>query len=39
MGPKKNNTKDNKEKDGYSILEEQINKAMELTAATNNCLF
>ena len=38
MGPKKDNTKENKEKDGYSILEEQIKKVMELTAATNNSI-
>ena len=38
MGPKKDNTKENKEKDGYSILEEQIKNVMELTAATNNSI-
>ena len=38
MGPKKDNTKENKEKDGYSILEEQIKKVMELTAAANNSI-
>ena len=38
MGPKNDNTKENKEKDGYSILEEQIKKVMELTAATNNSI-
>ena len=32
MGPKKNNIKENE----YSILEEQVKKVMELTAATNN---
>ena len=32
MGPKKDNTKKNKEKDGYRILDEQI------TAATNNSI-
>ena len=36
MGPQKDNTKENKEKDGYSILEEQIKKVIELTATTNN---
>ena len=38
MGPKKDNTKENKEKDEYSILEEQIKKAVELTTATNNSI-
>ena len=38
MGPKKDNTKENKEKDEYSILEEQIKNVMELTAATNNSI-
>ena len=38
MGPKKDSTKENKEKDGYSILEEQIKNVMELTAATNNSI-
>ena len=36
MGPKIDNTKENKKKVGYSILEEQIKKVMELNAATNN---
>ena len=34
MGPKKNNIKENE----YSILEEQVKKVMELTAATNNSI-
>ena len=38
MGPKKDNTKENKEKGGYGILEEQIKKVMELTNATNNSI-
>ena len=38
MGTKKDNTKENKEKDGCSILEEQIKNVMELTAATNNSI-
>ena len=36
MGPKIDNTKENKKKVGYSILKEQIKKVMELNAATNN---
>ena len=38
MGPKKDNTKKYKEKDGYRILDEQIKKVLELTAATNNSI-
>ena len=38
MGPKKDNTKKNKEKDGYRILDELIKKVLELTAATNNSI-
>ena len=38
MGPKKDNTKKNKEKDGYRILDEQFKKVLELTAATNNSI-
>ena len=36
MGPKQTTQKKRKKKVEYSILEEQIKKVMELTAATNN---
>ena len=31
-------TKENKEKHGFNIIEEQIKKVMELTAATKNSI-
>ena len=38
MSPKKDNTKENKENDRHSILQEHIQKVMKLTAPTNNSI-